>query len=184
MLPDGGISLTYGPLTLALPIPTRAEIETDNSTILQQKRTLGAGYQARPEVVNSEFPAWNLFPAGPWNYALCVNETSLKDLAVEWNQHCPDPLDAKNPALRVRVKARRVRGWRLVHARRVKQFGHWVESGQFIRGLRTISGDFFFTPPLPDPRRLAERLRNEVEEIELIPYGATLLRVTVFPRAT
>ena len=40
--PSDGVSLTYGPLTLALPIPARAEIETQNSTTLQRQNTLGA----------------------------------------------------------------------------------------------------------------------------------------------
>lgn len=181
--PRGGVSLTYGPLTLALPIPAQAQVETQNSTTHQRQDTLGEQYQPRPAEVKPDFPAWNLYPAGPWNYALSVDEGSLKDLRVEWNENCADPLDAENPALRVFVKARRVRGWRMVHARRLRQFGHWTENGEFRRGLRTIQGDFHLTPPLPDPQRLPARLAPEVEEIALIPYGATLLRVTVFPQA-
>jgi len=129
-----------------------------------------------------EFPAYNLYPNGPWNYALCVDEESLRDVKVEWNETCTDPLDASNPPLKVRVKARRVRGWRLVQQKRARQLGHWIIEGQFHRGVRTVEGDFPFTPPLPDPVRLAEKL-DKVEEITLIPYGATLLRMTVFPQA-
>jgi hypothetical protein len=181
--PNGGVSLTYGPLTLALPIPARAEIEAQNSTTRQRQDTLGAQYEPRPTVVKPDFPAWNLYPDGPWNYALCVDAKSLNDLSVEWNDACSDPLDVANPAFKVRVKARRVGGWRVVHTRRARQFGHWSEDGKFCRGLRTITGDFHFTPPLPDPQKLAAKLSQEIEEIALIPYAATLLRITVFPRA-
>ncbi len=180
--PRGGISLSYGPLTLAFPIPTHAEIESENSTTRQRQDTLGDGYEPRPVVSKPEFPAWNLTPAGPWNYALCVDEATLDALRVEWNPQCSDPFDAANPPFRVHVKARRVRGWRLVHVRRIRQFGHWTENGEFRRGLRTLKGDFAFTPPLPDPQKLAAKLSSEVEEITLVPYGATLLRLTVFPR--
>jgi hypothetical protein len=180
--PDGGVSLSYGPLTLALPVPARAEIETQNSTTRQRQETLGDQYAPRPAVVKADFPAWNLAPAGRWNYALCVDEATLQDLQVEWNEACRDPLDGTEPALKLRVPARRVRGWSVVHARRLRQFGHWTQDGQFCRGYRTIQGDFLLTPPLPDPRRLPARLGQQVETVELIPYAATLLRLTVFPQ--
>jgi len=181
--PRGGVSLTYGPLTLALPVQARAEIEKENSTVRQRKDALEINYQPRPQVSKPEFPAWNLYPRSAWNYALCVDDAALRGIRVEWNEDCPDLLDAANPPLKVRVKARRVGAWRVIHSHKTRQSGHWTINGHFMRGVRTITGDFHFTPALPDPEKLPARLAARVEEIELIPYAATLLRVTVFPRA-
>lgn len=44
-----------------------------------------------------------------------------------------------------------------------------------------VAGDFTLTPPLPDPDTLSVRLSDDIEWITLVPYGNTLLRLTVFP---
>lgn len=110
-----------------LPVPTQAEVEPVNSTTAQRQATLGANYQPRPRTGLPDFPAWNLSPAGPWNYAVCVSEDTLKDVRVDWNPECVDPLDAANPAL-----------GGVVQARRVRRFGHWREGDRFCRGKRTL----------------------------------------------
>lgn len=173
--PDEGISLTYGPLTLALPVPTRAEVIGPDRTLAAG--TFAPGSEDTPS--QAGFPAWNLYPAGPWNYALHVDETNLGDLAVEWADSCPDPLDPGHPALKLRVPASRVRNWRIIHVRSVRDWGQWQVDGKLRHGWRTLPGDYLFTPGLPKQPRLAANR----EFVELIPYAATMLRVTVFPQA-
>ncbi len=48
---------------------------------------------------------------------------------------------------------------------------------------RRLSSRGMLNPPrpLPDPESLPERLADAVEWIDLVPYGNTLLRLTVFP---
>ncbi len=91
--------------------------------------TLGELYEPRSPVALPDFPAWNLYPESPWNYALCLDDDTLDELQAKWNESCADPPDAANP------------------------------------------------------ERLAQNLSDEVEQIELIPYGATMLRITMLPKA-
>src|SRR5688572_17755129 len=55
------------------------------------------------------------------------------------------------------------------------------ENGTFRMIDRVVEGHFTLTPPLPDTESLPERLSDELEWIDLVPYGNTLLRLTVFP---
>jgi uncharacterized protein len=45
---------------------------------------------------------------------------------------------------------------------------------------RQVEGPFTLTPPLPAPEILPDRLSEELEWIDLVPYRNTLLRLTVF----
>lgn len=93
------------------------------------------------------------------------NDTQFPDLS----------LDLDNPALRVRIPAQRVKGWDLVETDQVIRALPSFENGRFHMVEHLVEGHFTFTPPLP------ERLADEVEWIDLVPYGNTLLRLTVFP---
>ncbi len=182
--PNGGISLNYGPITLSLPVHARAEEETENSTELQRRKALKDTYVPPTGEPPEGFPAWNLYPESRWNYALCVDENSLDQTAqVTWKPSSRYAFDPESVPFTVRVPARRVRGWQLSHRKSIFRFTHWFEDGELQRGDRQARGDFLFTPPLPNPAQLSARLHKTVEWIDLVPYGSTLLRMTVFPQA-
>jgi hypothetical protein len=176
--PEGGISLEFGPLTLSLPVAAPLEIETaeDWAETPQEFRLSG------PQQRLPGFPAYHLTPASRWAYALAVDETSLAQAAqVTWNAPSGFPLDLDSPALRVSVPARRVEGWTLLETDQVIRSIPSFEGGKLRMIDRPVQGHFTLTPPLPDPESLPERLSDELEWIDLIPYGNTLLRLTVFP---
>lgn len=182
--PRGGISVDYGPLSFSLPVPTRSDIESGDSTEFQRRITHGNFFTPRQQGANADFPAWELTPTGRWNYALCVDEESLASLAqIEWNSPTNNLFDPAQPFITIRLPARSVEGWTPVQHQGTRQETNWVSRGRWRYGMRQLKGKFTFTPPLPDPKTLAERLSPEIEWIELVTYGSTLLRVTVFPQA-
>ena len=183
--PRGGISLDYGPLTFSLPIAAHAEVEAGDSTNDQRRIIHEQLYTLRAKGATAQFPAWELTPASAWNYALCLDEESLNELVrIQWNASpSPDPFDPAAPSISLRVPARRVQSWEVAQKRDVLQENHWVVRGKWRSGMRRVKGTFLFTPQLPSVRTLKTQLAPEIEWIELIPYGATLLRMTVFPQA-
>jgi hypothetical protein len=176
--PTGGVSLELGPLTLSLPVEAPLEIETvdDWEQTPQEFRLSG------PQQKIDGFPSYRLSPTSPWSYALALDEDSLTRLAkVTWNPPHGYPLDLDTPALSVRVPARRVRDWPLVETDQVTRALPSFENGKFSMIERLVDGHFILTPPLPDPESLPARLSEKLEWIDLLPYGNTLLRLTVFP---
>ena len=95
---------------------------------------------------------WQVFPERAWNYALAVDEASAAKLEVVEAPVGARPFAAANPAVRVRVRGRRLNAWR-------------SEDG--------VAG--------PVPAGLQDSKEPE-EVLELIPYGAAKLRVTAFPQ--
>lgn len=178
--PDAGISLELGPLTLSLPIEGCVTIddEDDWEQTPQEFRLSG------PQPRLPEFPAYSIVAAGPWAYALEVDDASLADDAeISWSASTHFPLDVDTPAVRVTVSARRIRDWGAVETERISRLLPSFDNGRFRMVEQEVDGRFTLTPPLPEPATLPDRLSADVERIELVPYGNTLLRLTVFPEA-
>ncbi len=179
--PHGGVSLELGPLTLSLPIAGEMTVDAEDDWEKTPEEFRLAGPQRR----TVDFPAYTIRPSGGWGYALEVDETSRPaDAEVRWSTDSTEyPLSVDAPAVRVSVAARRVEDWRIVETDGLSRLLPSFADGRFRMVEQEVQGQFTLTPPLPDPETLAERLSNDVERIELVPYGNTLLRLTVFPAA-
>jgi len=50
-------------------------------------------------------------------------------------------------------------------------------------GLKTVKGNYTFTPTLPSAESLREMVDSKIQQITLVPFGCTKLRITIFPKA-
>ncbi len=159
--PRGGIGVERGPLVYSL------RIEED--------------WRVSPikEKTSKRFPAWDLYPASPWNYALALSAKTLeRDVEIIEKPLTGDPWSIVVAPIELRVPARRVAGWRIRRLRSIVS-QYYGETGL---PTKRVKGTFRFTPQLPDPETLPKRLGKRRETVTLVPYGCTHLRVTIFPQ--
>lgn len=183
--PRGGISIDYGPLTFSLPIHAHAEIEKGDSTNEQRKDVQGEFHIPRAKGATAEFPAWDFTPVSDWNYALCLDEKSLSNgtIKIQWNKPSSVLFDEASPFITLQVPVRTITGWDLVRRENPVQWVNRVIKGKWKIGARRLKGSYAFTPQLPSRKKLKNRLNTKIEWVDLVPYGCTLLRLTVFPQA-
>jgi len=107
------------------------------------------------------FPSWDLTAASPWNYALALSgPADLGQVKVSVSPIQNFPWTPESSPVVLTVPARKVPGWRLT------------------RSTTPAGATVLTNPALPRPPL---RLAEETEQVELIPDGATQLRITVFP---
>jgi hypothetical protein len=96
---------------------------------------------------------WEVYPTTPWNYALAINADSLLE-DIQFEQHDPGdcPFSPDGASMIAHVKGRKLPEWSL-------------ENGS--------AADVPVSPVSSE---------EPVENLELIPYGCTNLRITEFPR--
>ncbi|MCF8346724.1 MAG: glycoside hydrolase family 127 protein, partial [Bacteroidales bacterium] len=138
--PHNGISIERGPIVFSLPV--------EDSMVIAQS------YEKSTEI----FPAYDIFPAGSWEYGLDLSDP--EEVRVEFYMNDAYPWKIEQVPVRLKVPARRVLNWSL----------ELVGEGESEEAR-------FHVSCFPDEPVFS----GEQQAIELVPYGTTQLRVTVFP---
>jgi hypothetical protein len=157
--PDNGVGLEHGPLVYALAIKEKW------TPVVQEKWS------------TAEFPSWDAEPASAWNYGLAVDAAKLAEqVHFERKAMTPDPwldpwLDPwvdpwVDPPVTLTAPARLIESWSLATVAPKAD----APAGE----LPHLS-----TPPLPDSD--TRKAAGPEQQLTLVPYGSTHLRLTVFP---
>ncbi len=118
---------------------------------------------------------YNLTTDEAWNYGIDENECTATEVRLERLNTCvPNPWTLTGVPLHLIVPAHRLADWQLLHKTEVTQCYNL-----YAKEYRQKTGDFTFTPPLPE--KTDAKVIGEKETISLIPMGAAKIRVTVFP---
>jgi hypothetical protein len=144
-------------VTLRLPMDVRASRWYNNAVALDRGPlvfSLAIGQDWRKLRDRGPTADWAVHPTTPWNYALALDPANPAASVQAAEQPIPDaPFAPSAPPVVLKAKARRVPGW----------------------GMRNASA----APPPASPADTQE----PVETVDLIPYGAAKLRITLFPLA-
>lgn len=164
--PLGGLAIERGPLVYSLGIEEDwTEDPTDTRT--------GPG-----------FPAWNCQPKSPWNYALKGAPGDIeKSVRVVEGSAMPDqPFTLATAPVALELSAHKLKGWDIAKYPAIDVYSHNPETGYFIlEKWKRTDGPFRHTPRLPHPDKVAANAEAVPETLRLVPYGATHLRITLFP---
>ena len=114
---------------------------------------------------SEEFPTWEANPVGAWNYGVALDPDKASTQVEVKQKPSAQNLETSTwpwsdaPTV-LTVPARKLEGWD-------------YETNPKEPHQR-------FTPQLPDPGNL--KVSDQVERLTLVPFGATQLRVSIFPK--
>jgi len=146
-----------GAVTLHLPMPINLYNGYNNAVAIERgplvyALPIDAEWKKLRERDNLPFDDWEVYPKSPWNYAIQIDRNHPeRSVVFEDRLIGTTPFSLKGAPVMARLRGRRSSGWGL-------------EKGAAA-------------PPPPSPVTSAQPL----EDLTLVPYGCTDLRVTEFP---
>jgi hypothetical protein len=142
------VSVNYGPLTFSLKIAENDKQMDSRSSAIGEARW-------QPNVDESKWPSFELFPESPWNYGLLQDETeNVSGFELVKKPWPADdfPFAENSVPLEIKTKGKRIPAWQ------IDKYG--------------------LCDTLPESPLTAN---TKTDEIELIPMGAARLRISAFP---
>jgi DUF1680 family protein len=142
-------------LTLRFPTPVGLHHGFNDSVAIERGPlvySLKVGSEWKKVKDNPQFADWEVLPTTPWNYAIEIDrEHPDRSMSFEHRPVAANPFSPESPPMVARVKGRRVAGWTL---------------------------DKGAAAPPPVGPVISD---DPFEELLLIPFGCTDLRITEFP---
>ncbi len=120
---------------------------------ISAKKEVVEGYERSTE----DFPAWSLTPKSQWQFGLLDTQIDAEFVEESTQGY---PWDEGNSPIKIIVRGQKVKQWELE-----KFYDDYHKS------------DMTLTPAFPEELHIT----GQTEELELVPYGSTMLRLTVFP---
>lgn len=113
------------------------------------------------ERATKAFPAVERRPIGIWNYGLNLSGKENSNIEIIETNEAGYPWDSENSPVKIRVPVKKISNW----------------------GMKEImdketNKTFLTTPEFPKELKIV----GSTEYIDLVPYGATTLRLTIFPK--
>ncbi len=105
-----------------------------------------------------------MYPIGEWRYCITNDNPIFEDAERSFG---------KDFLPKIMLKAKIINNYRLKKSKSVNRC-----TNLYVGRYAKVKGDFTFTPSLMKDKNMM--IADEIKHIELIPYGFTKLRVTVF----
>jgi predicted alpha/beta superfamily hydrolase len=112
------------------------------------------------ERATKEFPAIERRPYSDWNYGLNLSEGESPAIEIIETSTTGYPWDTGNSPIQIRVPAKKITNWKLKKVADKKTKTSFLTTPEFPKEIDT---------------------EGKTEYINLVPYGTTQLRLTVFP---